>query len=686
MTNEKILIVEDDTLIGQHLAMMLTTLGYRVCKEIVKFGENVIEQVTGELPDLVLMDIELAGAANGVQTTQLLSQRFDIPVIYLTSFSDDSSLNQAQGTHPYGYLIKPVQSRELHAAIMMALQRHQMEIRLKESENALRKTRDELEKRVEERTAELVATNHEIRRHAAELEALASVSSTLRKATTLTAMLTILVEKTSEIFNADAVTLVLNRDGKPMVTAWRRPPENIPEESCPSLEILQKVISDSPVYCKDASQQSLPWQNGLFDCVVKGSQSYAFIPLITVGSTLGILHLGFHDPHKFSSEEQSLLSALAEMTGNALHRALLMETLEQRVADRTRELFTLYRITLLLREPLSLETILDYLLEETQDAVYCDLAFIHLLDSVENRLQLAGQKGELPPSCKQVIIDDLIWQVIRDKKYLLSDLAGFRYLGVPMRAVGRVVGVLSILADEKRQFSVEDIALLDSIADHAAATIETIELRKKSEQLAVSAERARLSRELHDSVTQSLYSLTLFAEAARTLASTGKVERAQQYLDQIYDIAHQSLKEMRLLIYALRPPILEHERLIGALRSRLDAVERRAGVEARFLVEEFVDLPLNVEEALYRITLEALNNSLKHSKAKNLSVRLHTNGKQLELDVSDDGVGFDPQAVVGRGGMGLFNMQERARTIGGELMIDAAPGKGTSVRVLIPIL
>jgi PAS domain S-box-containing protein len=193
-------------------------------------------------------------------------------------------------------------------------------------------------------------------------------------------------------------------------------------------------------------------------------------------------------------------------------------------------------------------------------------------------------------------------------------------------------------------------------------------------------ERQRLARELHDSVTQSLYSLTLLAEAARRLAAAGDLERVEQHVGRLGDTAQQALKEMRLLVYQLRPLALEADGLAGALQHRLDAVEKRGGVQARLVVDGLVEVPASVEEALFRIAQEALNNSLKHSGAGAVTVTLCGGGGLVGLEIADNGQGFD-LADTGRGGLGLTSMRERVEQLGGTWQLVSQPGQGTTVRV-----
>ena len=222
---------------------------------------------------------------------------------------------------------------------------------------------------------------------------------------------------------------------------------------------------------------------------------------------------------------------------------------------------------------------------------------------------------------------------------------------------------------------------------HSFALGRDLTERKRAEEaqreLAILEERHRLAWELHDSVTQSLYSLSLIAEAGHISVSSGRTEGLQDDLARITEISQQAQKEMRLLIHELRPPILETEGLIGALHQRLDSVERRAGIEPRLLFEEPVELPLHLEENLYHIAQEALNNALRHASATSVTVKIDTKGNNLELEIEDNGRGFNPDTIVGKGGMGLTSMRERAEKVRGSLTIITVPGEGTKVKVRV---
>jgi signal transduction histidine kinase len=219
-----------------------------------------------------------------------------------------------------------------------------------------------------------------------------------------------------------------------------------------------------------------------------------------------------------------------------------------------------------------------------------------------------------------------------------------------------------------------------AVADLIATAAENAQLQKSAKDVAVMEERQRLARALHDSVTQSLYSLTLFSEAGREHSLAGNQERTLHYLERSSETAHRALREMRMLLYELRPPELDRLGLPGALRYRLEAVEQRIGLEARFTVRYRVPVPAEVEEGLFWIAQEALNNVLKHANASKVFLSLISDSSQVNLEIRDNGQGFElnAQAV---GGMGLVGMRERASKIGAALVLESEPGKGTRVKV-----
>jgi signal transduction histidine kinase len=232
------------------------------------------------------------------------------------------------------------------------------------------------------------------------------------------------------------------------------------------------------------------------------------------------------------------------------------------------------------------------------------------------------------------------------------------------------------------ELSRTNVALEQEIADRIQ--VEQA-LRQTEREKAIVDERNRLARELHDSVAQSMYGVTLYAEVATQLLSSGQVEEVTGYLAELKDTAQESLAEMRLLIYELRPPILEEEGLASALQTRLEAVESRAGLEIEFKAEGEMREAVGpeIEGALYRIAQEALNNVLKHAQARRVVVSLVQDRQCRTLEIADDGLGFDPLEASRGGGMGLRGMRERAAEIGARFEVESAAGSGAMVRVVL---
>jgi len=217
--------------------------------------------------------------------------------------------------------------------------------------------------------------------------------------------------------------------------------------------------------------------------------------------------------------------------------------------------------------------------------------------------------------------------------------------------------------------------LLDELQQ---AHLQLQEYAGQAEELATAKERNRLARELHDSVAQTLYGLTLQAEAAARELKKGQTDKAAEQLREIRDSAQQSLQETRLLIFELRPPILEREGLVAALRNRLESVESRSGLKVQTQLQELNQLPAEVESGLYGISNEALNNILKHARATSIKIALKKETDKTILEIQDNGIGFDMDVTPG--GMGLQGMKERAEQFGGELRITSGTN-GTTIRV-----
>lgn len=383
-------------------------------------------------------------------------------------------------------------------------------------------------------------------------------------------------------------------------------------------------------------------------------------------------------------------------------RMQALELLEQRVGDRTRKLSALYDILEVASDPGDLNTTINRSLRRVLKAIKGNIGVIHLMDKSGEMLQLVAQK-DLPQEAvirlSRINIRESVlagW-VARNNEPLLipkmsadertADLAYSTdldiYIAVPIVANDLVRGVLTVLSNDLSRYAAkEEMELLTSVGEQLGVVVENARLRSQAEQLVVLEERNRLARELHDSVTQSLYSVTLFAEAGLNLTQSGETDRLGQLFTDVLETGQQALKEMRLLVHKLRPSILEKEGLVRALQHRLKAVEGRAGIKNQFVVEGSLDVNSEVEEALFHVAQEALNNALKHAHAAEVRVNLRQDKHEgLILTVKDNGQGFDLESAAEGSGLGLISMQERVEKLGGTITYHSAAGLGTEVQV-----
>jgi signal transduction histidine kinase len=256
-----------------------------------------------------------------------------------------------------------------------------------------------------------------------------------------------------------------------------------------------------------------------------------------------------------------------------------------------------------------------------------------------------------------------------------------------MRWGGRVIGVFGVYLPAKvKRATTEELAFWEALSDQAATAVMHARMRVEGEQHAAVAERKRLARELHDSVSQALFSMTLHARTAQLameregLDPAGAVGRS---IGQLRELTQGALAEMRALIFELRPGALAEEGLVAALAKQAAALSAREQLPITVTGPSTRPrLDADVEEHLYRIALEALNNTVKHARATQASVAVIVDDHGLRLLVTDDGTGFDP-ASFRPGHLGLGTMRERADAVGADLEVRSGPG-GTEVDVHLP--
>jgi len=385
------------------------------------------------------------------------------------------------------------------------------------------------------------------------------------------------------------------------------------------------------------------------------------------------------------------------------------QLLEQRVEERTRELASLLEISRTVASTLQLKPLLGLILDQLKTVV--DYTGASILTIEGDELVFLDSRSPTPEEqLRQIHLlpqrlgpiwgaitarQSILLPDVRDDSPLAQSLrvgmgevmdTTFHYvracLFVPLTLKDRVIGMLVLTSSEAGAFTPHHAALAQAIANQAAIAIENARLYEQAQALAALEERQKLARELHDSVSQALYSIALGVHTARTLLDRDPALVAEP-LDDLLALTKAGLAEMRALIFELRPESLETEGLVSALTKQGEALQARHEVAVHLDLGAEPDLPLLVKQDLYRIAQEALHNTVKHAQARQVDLCLNQTSEAVRLEVRDDGVGFDPAGVF-PGHLGLHSMQERITQLGGVLSIESTPGQGTAIRAWVP--
>jgi nitrate/nitrite-specific signal transduction histidine kinase len=374
--------------------------------------------------------------------------------------------------------------------------------------------------------------------------------------------------------------------------------------------------------------------------------------------------------------------------------------LEQRVADRTQELATLNAISAVVSRSLALDETMDAALEKTLETMDLEAGaafrlngptlnlmahrglsdqFVRRVEELPLRDSIASQAvGEAAPVARPV--DDYPEGPL---KALLQEEELQTVVSVPLTAKGQTLGVLNLATHTSRTLTPAERSLLTAIGQQTGVAVENARLYEQAEASAAAAERNRLARELHDAVSQTLFSASMIADVLPRLWERDP-EEAQRRLAVLRRLTRGAVAEMRTLLVELRPSALLDADLGELLRQLGQAASGRAELEVDFEIDSEIDAvsapPPDVKVALYRIAQEALNNVVKHAQADHVTVSLQSTAQGLRLSVRDDGRGFD-RAEIPAGHFGLGNMRERAEAVGARLELESEPGQGTWVIV-----
>jgi len=430
------------------------------------------------------------------------------------------------------------------------------------------------------------------------------------------------------------------------------------------------------------------------------ARSLLVLPLRARDKTLGTLSAYTRHPNAFHSGQVELLATFANQAAMSLDNARLYGELQSRLE----EMVGLQRLGTLLLEEHDFDRVLQAICEQLQRLTDAGGVGLALLEDDPRYLEMRTVVGPSANALRGARIPtegSFAAEALRTNRPQRSDDAqndprGYKQslvlgnthtiLSVPMKTRQRTVGVLSIYNKQAEGgFTDRDADLATFFANSAAAAIENARLYERTREYAVVEERNRLARELHDSVTQSLFSVSLLSEAALSLLERDP-SKARERLERANELAQGALAEMRALIFQLRPMTLQEEGLLSAIKKHLAALLSRHGRVVELKVTGSVRrLPAGVEEAAFRIVQESLNNVVKHANAPRAQVALYFEQRVLKLSTADNGVGFDPNARPRAHTMGMASMRERAESVGGHISVESAPARGTRVSADLPL-
>lgn len=291
----------------------------------------------------------------------------------------------------------------------------------------------------------------------------------------------------------------------------------------------------------------------------------------------------------------------------------------------------------------------------------------------------------LPPALQKAEYE-AAWLALKQGEVGLQNLEGFQVLAVPVQIQSQTIGALGLICACSRSLGDSTRTFLHALSTHIAILIQSAQLQSQARYRVIAEERRRMARELHDAVTQSIFSLSLAAESLKNSKRFNSDEQSR--LDFIIAQARQIRTEMRSLINELRPIDLESNDLEEALRSHCESIRRISGIEVDARFEgNLVALPLSVKHHLNRIVQEALSNVARHSHASRVTVNLQAGESEVLLTVQDDGSGFTPGdgRSSGAHAFGLISMRERTETLGGGFDLQSAPGRGVVLTIRIPL-
>jgi signal transduction histidine kinase len=562
--------------------------------------------------------------------------------------------------------------------------------------------------------------------HTEELSALANIARLIALTTSLDATLAAISKRTTQLLDCRAAAIFLpNALGQLQLMGQYGLPEHYGEtiNDYMRFAVHQPDAMQPPTTL--AFRDGVPVHRNILTipddapagahaaravAVQDGWGSIVAVPLVAKGTTIGTLTCYFAQQEPPSDEMLQRIVTITDHAAIAVQTSKLHAETERQLAEMT----ALHQTAALLNSSLDRAAVLNMIVEQAAQvtgarvcgllelsssgdatiprAIYgldnfpfSDIAILRhgpALYAIQQREPLIIRNHE-DAMAMPWWRDDFAGQVTHGPQKAINAKA---FIAMPFGYQGAHNAVLMLVYDHPINPSASELQLISTFADHAAVAMHNALLYEQAQQAAALEERHRLARDLHDSVTQSLFSMSLLAQVLPALWEM-QPEEAKRSLDELRRLSKEALAEMRALLFQLRPVALEEEGLVEALRRHIESLQRRDGPALVFTATgEAERLPLALEEALFRVASEAISNALKHAHAKHITVALDIHDGTATLTVRDDGRGFDlaghrPQP----GHLGLPGMRERVERTGGTLHIASAPGTGTTITVRVAI-
>ncbi|WLR47427.1 GAF domain-containing sensor histidine kinase [Halobacillus litoralis] len=487
-----------------------------------------------------------------------------------------------------------------------------------------------------------------------ELNIMKVIAETLNRCNDMTTMLQTVLEKLLELTKLDAGWVFLidtpenyvlaAHHGLPPALSWG---EYMPMCSgdCHCLSRYRNGKLNQPVNIIECKRLNEAVQHAWGE--TNGITHHATIPLGDGEESFGLLNVASPGKEKFSQEELTLLQSLGFQIGTAIRRTRLYQD-ERRRAESFEKLNQLAGFLWSADD--------FYELQEILEKEGCQI-----FGWSSTGCYIKNEEGKKP------------FHMLTDEVKVEESLAV-----LPLMRQKDVLGYIWIESQEGTSFQPGDREFLHALGRHLSLVYESIALKEKRQELLLHEERKRLARDLHDSVNQKLFSLSLTAKGAKEIVSKYDSSLGE-LMDDMLSMSQQSLREMRSLIWQLRPVGLE-EGLISAMKK----YGEHLGICIQFDMERLPDWSRQAEETLWRISQEAMNNVAKHANVNEVTVRLFDTEEGAGMTVTDHGSGFQVEADDDRRTLGLISMKERAELLGGKLFVRSEPGAGTTIEVFLP--